>query len=87
MPQIQTNHRKLAAIMFTDMVGYSQLTRKNEPLALDLLEEHRAFHWLQTALHERSSWMVYIKVNPLLDSLRADPRLPQLLQKVGLEKS
>src|ERR671934_1843093 len=33
--------RKLAAIMFTDMVGYSALSQRNDQLAQELLEEHR----------------------------------------------
>ena len=33
--------RKLAAIMFTDMVGYSALAQRDDKLALELLEEHR----------------------------------------------
>src|SRR5512138_2062220 len=37
-----TEERRLAAIMFTDMVGYSALVERNEALALELLEEHRA---------------------------------------------
>ena len=37
----QGQQRKLAAIMFTDMVGYSSLTQKNEGVALELLQEHR----------------------------------------------
>jgi class 3 adenylate cyclase/pimeloyl-ACP methyl ester carboxylesterase len=33
--------RRLAAIMYTDIVGYTALTGQDESLALDLLEEHR----------------------------------------------
>src|SRR3954453_13985448 len=36
-----TEIRKLAAIMFTDMVGYSALSQRDEKLAQQLLEEHR----------------------------------------------
>jgi len=34
--------RRLAAIMFTDMVGFTSLAQKDEARALKLLEEHRA---------------------------------------------
>jgi adenylate cyclase len=36
-----TEQRRLAAIMFTDMVGYSALAQRSDALALELLEEHR----------------------------------------------
>ena len=40
MPE-QAEKRKLAAIMFTDMVGYSALSQRDAKLAVELLEEHR----------------------------------------------
>ncbi len=33
--------RRLAAIMFTDMVGFTALAQKDEGLAMELLEEQR----------------------------------------------
>jgi hypothetical protein len=36
-----TGHRKLAAILFTHTASYSALARRDETVALELLEEHR----------------------------------------------
>ena len=41
MAEEHTEERKLAAIMFTDMVGYSALAQRDDKVALELLEEHR----------------------------------------------
>ena len=41
MATVDTQHQKLAAIMFTDMVGYSAVAQRSEALALELLDEQR----------------------------------------------
>jgi tetratricopeptide (TPR) repeat protein len=48
-------------------------------------QKDQAFEWLQKAYVERSHWLTWLKVEPLLDSLRENPKFIELLEKVGLE--
>ena len=47
-------------------------------------DKDRAFEWLQGAYKERSDSLVYLKVDPKMDSLRSDPRFTDLVRRVGL---
>ena len=42
-----------------------------------------ALSWLQDAYEQRVSELIYLKVDPFLDKLRADSRFTDLLEKVG----
>jgi serine/threonine protein kinase/tetratricopeptide (TPR) repeat protein len=45
-----------------------------------------AFLWLEKALEERSGGLRYLKVDPLLDSLRPNPRFNNLVERMGLPR-
>ncbi|MHB8503893.1 MAG: protein kinase domain-containing protein [Candidatus Acidiferrales bacterium] len=47
-------------------------------------EKDLALEWLQKAYEERDDWIAWIKVDPIIDGLRADPRFAALLERVGL---
>jgi eukaryotic-like serine/threonine-protein kinase len=53
-------------------------------LYVDLGEKDQAFKWLNTAYQERDIGMLRLKTDSRLDSLRSDPRFPELVRKVGL---
>ena len=41
-----------------------------------------ALDWLEKAFEERSYWLIYLKVDPILDSLRASPRFIKLQENI-----
>jgi TolB-like protein/Flp pilus assembly protein TadD len=44
----------------------------------------QAFFWLEKAYQDRSNYMAWLKVFPLHDPLRSDPRFDDLLRRIGL---
>lgn len=47
-------------------------------------DKDQAFSWLERAFQERSTWLVWAKVEPRFDVLRSDPRFTSLLKRMRL---
>ena len=52
---------------------------------MGLGEYEQAFAWLERGYAERTSIMKFIKVNPIYDPVRTDPRFIDLVRRVGLD--
>jgi serine/threonine protein kinase/Tfp pilus assembly protein PilF len=47
-------------------------------------EREEAFYWLEKAYEEHSGLLVYLKVDPIFDPIRPDPRFASLVRRIGL---
>jgi serine/threonine protein kinase/Tfp pilus assembly protein PilF len=47
-------------------------------------EKDRAFEWLEKGYTDRSPHMIFLEVEPKLDTLRSDPRFKDVLRRIGL---
>jgi TolB-like protein/Tfp pilus assembly protein PilF len=54
---------------------------------LGLGDNEQAFAWLERAYKEHSTILMYIRVHPFFDPLRGDPRLADLVRRVGLDQA
>ena len=81
--------RKSEALKILDQLNERSKQEYVPPIAQALIyaglgDKDRAIEGLQKAYEERSSWMAFIKVAPLFDPLRSDPRFQDLLRRMGL---
>jgi tetratricopeptide (TPR) repeat protein len=53
-------------------------------ICIGLRDTDGAIEWLSKAVLERSTYMVYAKTDPLLDTVRSDPRFIALLDRMNL---
>ncbi len=52
---------------------------------MGLGDKDSVFEWLEKAYQERHHYLVFFKVEPMVDSLRSDPRFTALLEEMGLD--
>jgi hypothetical protein len=51
---------------------------------IGLADKEKAFEWLQRAVTERSPTITTLKIDPVFDDLRSDPRFASLIKQIGL---
>jgi len=74
---------------------FNELVHISEPVCVpscyiaamhaDLGENDKAFEWLTRAFEEHDAWLVFLRVDPMWQTLRSDPRFIDLLRKMKLE--
>ena len=52
---------------------------------LGIGDNEQALKWCEKVLSERSTALVWLRVDPVYDPLRSDPRFHALVAKIGLE--
>ena len=69
----------------------TELSEQKDVPAVDMViyaglgEKDKAFEWLEKAYEDRSiSGAAEIKVDPIFDPLRSDPRFQDLLRRINL---
>jgi TolB-like protein/DNA-binding winged helix-turn-helix (wHTH) protein/Flp pilus assembly protein TadD len=81
--------RRAEALAMLEGLRQLSTTRYVSPYSVALVhaglgDRDQALAWLDKAYAERSDYMAYLKLEPMLDSLRSDRRFVALVERVGL---
>jgi len=75
-------HKKLAEL--EDMSKHRYVASYwKAAIHVGLGENDEAFAELEKAYQERSWWLMFLKMEPMMDGLRADPRYTEMLRRIG----
>jgi TolB-like protein/DNA-binding winged helix-turn-helix (wHTH) protein/Tfp pilus assembly protein PilF len=81
--------RRAEALAILEGLGHLSATRYVSPYSVALVHaglgnRDQALAWLDNAYAERSDYMPYLRLEPMLDGLRSDHRFAALVRRVGL---
>jgi tetratricopeptide (TPR) repeat protein len=81
--------RRADALAMLEGLRHLSATRYVSPYSLALIyaglgDRDQALAWLDKAYAERSDYMPYLRLEPMLDGLRSDHRFAALVVRVGL---
>jgi TolB-like protein/DNA-binding winged helix-turn-helix (wHTH) protein len=81
--------RRAEALAVLEGLRQLSSTRYVSPYSVALVhaglgDRDQALAWLDKAYVDRSDYMPYLKLEPMLDGLRSDPRFAALVRRVGL---
>jgi hypothetical protein len=55
-------------------------------LHIALGDNQRALDWVEKSIEERRGWAAYLRVHPVLDPLRGEPRFDALVKRMMFDR-
>ena len=54
-------------------------------ISIGLGDKQRALDWVERSIDERRGWAAYLRVHPVVDSLREEPRFHELVERMAFD--
>lgn len=85
----QLGNREKAEEVLTDLIGRPRQPDRASLIALlcfSLGRDDEGFEWAERAYEEHDPGLLWLRIDPLLEALRSDPRYLALVKRMGLQE-